>query len=112
MKHLDTFSQRILAVSLSLMGLTLCATLFLSTMTNANASEEDKNIFNTTSGAGTGTIMMNYTSVHVPSEDKTYYEVMVWDTETGYSRLYYYDYTEKKFTAYGENVQLPANPLR
>ena len=27
--------------------------------------------------------MIDYTSVHVPSQDKTYYEAMVWDTKTG-----------------------------
>lgn len=56
-------------------------------------------------------ILMDYASLHVPSEDKTYYECMVWDTKTGKSKLYYYNYTDKAFKAYGENVQLPSNPL-
>ncbi len=56
-------------------------------------------------------ILMDYTSVHVPSQDKTYYECIVWDTETGHSKLYFYDFSEKRFKAYGDNVQLPSNPL-
>jgi hypothetical protein len=58
-----------------------------------------------------GQIMMDYTSVHVPSEDKTYYECMIWDTKTGVSKLYFYNYTDKKFVTYGDNVQLPTTPL-
>jgi hypothetical protein len=58
-----------------------------------------------------GNILMDYTSVHVPSQDKTYYEVFVWDSETGTSTLYFYDYTDKGFKAYGESAQLPKNPL-
>lgn len=56
-------------------------------------------------------VMMNYTSIHVPSEDKTYYECMVWNTTTGASKLYFYSFTDKKFKAYEDNVQLPDSPL-
>ncbi len=114
MKHLDQFSQRFIAVSLSLMGLMLCATLFMATVGNANASNEpNSNLSNSAqNGSGAaGTIMMDYTSVHVPSQDKTYYEVLVWDSATGVSKLYFYDYTEKTFKSYEDNVQLPKNPL-
>lgn len=58
-----------------------------------------------------GDVMADYTSIFVPSEDKTYYEVFFWDTKSGRSRLYYYDYTDKVFKAYAEDVQLPSNPL-
>ena len=114
MKHLDRFSQRFIAVSLSLMGLTLCATLFMATVGNANASNASNSNFTNSlaNGAGTGgTIMMDYTSVHVPAQDKTYYEVLVWDTTTGASKLYFYSYDSKRFKAYEDNVQLPRYPL-
>jgi len=58
-----------------------------------------------------GIIMADYTSVHVPSQEKTYYEVLFWDTETGKSKLYFYSYNDKKFKAYEDNVQLPSAPL-
>ena len=114
MKNLDRVTQRILAVSLSLMGLILCTTLFFATVNSANASNDvtSSNVAPTSTFAeGNGRIMMDYTSVHVPSQDKTYYEVLVWNSETGKSKLYFYDYTEKGFKAYEDNVQLPRYPL-
>ena len=44
-----------------------------------------------------GTVMADYASVHVPSKDKTYYEVLFWDTKTGKSALYFYSYDSKAF---------------
>ena len=38
MKNLDTFSKRFISVSLSVMGLMLCASLFMYASTPANAS--------------------------------------------------------------------------
>lgn len=61
--------------------------------------------------SSSGKIMMDYTSVHVPSQDKTYYETLVWNTETGESKLYFYSYDSKGFIAYGDDVQLPKYPL-
>lgn len=115
MKNLDTFSKRFISVSLSVMGVLLCASVFMFSIGPATANEESTSFdfpeeFRK-APASPGTIMMDYTSVHVPSQDKTYYEVMVWDTQTGESKLYYYNYTDKKFKAYEDNVQIPANPL-
>lgn len=106
---MDKLSQRILAVSLSLMGLILCTSLFISTISPAHASNSP--ITNSPPAAETGRILMDYTSIHVPSEDKTYYEVLVWDSVTGVSKLYYFNYDSKTFITYGDNVQLPTNPL-
>lgn len=112
MSKLDQFSQRVLTISLSLMGLILCTTLFFATVSPAAAEQNRPTNFPSLApGDGYGKIMMDYTSVHVPSQDKTYYEVIVWNTETGVSKLYFYDYESKGFKAYGGNVQLPRNPL-
>lgn len=108
---MDRLSQRILAVSLSLMGLILCSTLFVATISPATASDTPSSLSSSGDGEGGGKYMMDYTSVHVPSQDKTYYEVLVWNTETGKSRLYYYSYSDKAFKAYEDNVQIPSNPL-
>tara|TARA_Y100000385_G_scaffold291545_1_gene370202 strand:+ start:1371 stop:1784 length:414 start_codon:yes stop_codon:yes gene_type:complete len=115
MKNLDTFSKRFISVSLSVMGLILCASLFMYASTPANASitsgvvpEFAKKDFPASAG---GSIMMDYTSVHVPSQDKTYYEALVWNTETGQSKLYFYSFDSKTFKAYEDNVQLPKRPL-
>lgn len=112
MKHLDQFSQRVLTVSLSLMGLILCTTLFFATVNPAAAEHNtNTNLLDANGGGNGGKILMDYTSVHVPSQDKTYYEVLVWNSETGQSKLYFYDYNSKSFKPYEDNVQLPANPL-
>jgi hypothetical protein len=115
MKNLDTFSKRFISVSLSVMGLMLCASLFMYSATPASASarggivpEFAQKDFPAGSG---GKIMMDYTSVHVPSQDKTYYEALVWNTETGKSRLYFYSYDTKTFKSYEDNVQIPSHPL-
>lgn len=112
MKYLDNFSRRVIAISLSLMGIILCATLFVATISPANAnSSSNLPLPALPSGSGSGGIMMDYTSVHVPSQDKTYYEILVWDSNTGKSKLYYYSYADKAFKSYESNVQLPADPL-
>jgi hypothetical protein len=115
MKNLDKFSKRFISVSLSVMGVLLCASVFMYSVAPAAAGGSNGNVPEFAKSdfppGATGSIMMNYTSVHVPSQDKTYYECMVWDTQTGKSRLYFYSYDSKKFKAYEDNVQLPNSPL-
>lgn len=115
MKNLDTVSKRILSIGLALTAVILSATLFMSTVGTATAGDSALDNLElpdsfTTPPAGNN-IMMDYTSVHVPSQDKTYYECIVWNTSTGESVLYYYNYTDKAFIKYEDNVQLPSNPL-
>ena len=105
----NKISFRILAVSFSFMGLILCTTLFMATVSPANANSNP--VMSAAPAAENGRIMMDYTSVYVPTSDKTYYEVLVWDNVTGVSKLYYYDYADKVYKVYDDNAQLPANPL-
>jgi len=107
----DLVTRRIFAACAGVCAILLCGTLFMYTANTANAANDLPDEFNHMTMPATGSIMMDYTSVHVPSEDKTYYECIVWDTNTGNSKLYYYNYTDKVFKAYGSNVQLPSNPL-
>ncbi len=92
------------------MGLILFSTLFIATVSPAITN--DSNQFSTYTGenASSGKILMDYTAVYVPTSEKTYYECLVWNSETGRSKLYFYSFTEKKFLPY-DNVQLPGNPL-
>jgi len=90
--------------------LSVVALIYVAGPTYASENGAKSN-FSAPMQAGGGKIMMDYTSVHVPSQDKTYYECIVWDTETGKSRLYFYSYNDKKFKSYEDNVQLPPNPL-
>ena len=115
MKKQTNFVGTFTSISLSIMGVFLCASLFMYTATPASAN----GVKNLTPGfalsdfppASNGNIMMDYTSVHVPSQDKTYYECMVCDKTTGKSKLYFYSYTDKVFKAYEDNVQLPSSPI-
>lgn len=114
MKITDVVTKRILAASFGIMGILLCASFLMRSVTPSYALDADlPSSFSPAAppAAASGTIMMDYTSVHVPSQDKTYYECMVWNTATGESRLYYYDYSSKSFKAYENNVQLPSSPL-
>jgi len=58
-----------------------------------------------------GNIMMDYSALHVLSEDKTYYEVLVWDDKTGQSLLYYYDYKVHRFVLYDAEEATSGIPL-
>lgn len=110
----DVVARRILAGGIAVAMVLAGAALFMFSISPATASEspnfEGIN-FGSPAGDAGGTIMMDYTAVHVPSQDKTYYECMVWNTVTGESKLYFYSYDSKKFKAYEDNVQLPSRPL-
>ncbi len=97
------------------MGIFLSAGVFFYSSTPAQASNVQNTIPQFALAdfppASIGEIMMDYTSVHVPSQDKTYYECMVWNKKTGVSKLYYYSYDKKAFVAYEDNVQLPSSPV-
>ena len=108
----DLMSKRILAVGVAVSAVLVSASLFMFSIQPASASGDSNDPTMLMSPpATTGSIMMDYTSVHVPAQDKTYYECMVWDSQTGKSKLYFYSYADKKFKAYEENVQLPTYPL-
>ncbi len=62
-------------------------------------------------GTPSGEVMACYDAVHIPSEDKTYYECLFYDTKTGRSELYYYNYSDNKFVAYNDDILPPAAPL-
>lgn len=115
MKKKTSFVGAFTSISLSIMGILLCASLFMYTSTPVSAGGTKNSIpgfaLSDFPPSTNGNIMMNYTSVHVPSQDKTYYECMVWDKVSGKSKLYFYSYTDKKFKPYGDNVQLPSSPI-
>ncbi|MGB0914647.1 MAG: hypothetical protein ACPGVI_01190 [Crocinitomicaceae bacterium] len=115
MKKNSSFVRVFTSISLSIMGILLCGSLFMYTATpaQANGAKHFAPRFALADfpPSTNGSIMMDYTSVHVPSQDKTYYECMVWDKNTGKSKLYFYSFTDKKFKAYEDNVQLPSSPI-
>ncbi|MCX7744404.1 MAG: hypothetical protein N2167_07560 [Flavobacteriales bacterium] len=60
----------------------------------------------------TGKYMMDQTVVYSSSENIIYHYILVWDTETGKSKLYWFDRTNKRsfeWEAFGKD--LPQQPL-
>lgn len=59
-----------------------------------------------------GKYMMDQTVVYSSGENMIYHYVLVWDTETGKSKLYWFDRTDKRsfeWEAFGKD--LPQQPL-
>ena len=93
-------------------GVLLFGSAFVfSTINKANAAPNPNQIV--ADDYSNGRYQMNYTTTVSPATEshgvKIYYEVMVWDTQTGRSKLYYYDYDIDNWKAYG--YQLPSSPL-
>lgn len=86
------------------------AGFLVRSMNKANAAPNSKVLVD---DGMNGRYQMNYTTTVSPATEshgvKIYYEVMVWDTQTGRSKLYYYDYDIDNWKAYG--YQLPERPL-
>lgn len=93
----------------------LSATAFLNTITPAQAKEKATTVLNeeeelTIENAKTNTtgkIMMSESGFLMGG--KPYYHILVWNSDTGKSKLYYFDIGTRKMakTVY----QLPSNPL-
>ncbi|MBE2246274.1 MAG: hypothetical protein IAE67_03355 [Candidatus Competibacteraceae bacterium] len=59
-----------------------------------------------------GRIMMNQSVVYSSGENMIYHYILVWDSETGKSKLYWFDRNDKRsyaWEAFGKD--LPENPL-
>ena len=114
MKNLDKVSQRIMAVGLSLTMVILAATLFLQStpFAKANTFPEDLNAetidkLNAEGINAVGKYQMQYQMIFDPDERDYAHFVLVYDSETGNSRMYYRDGGSYK----PSGGQLPAQPL-
>lgn len=59
-----------------------------------------------------GKYMMDQTVVYSSSENIIYHYILVWDTETGKSKLYWFDRTDKRSFKWEEfGKDLPQQPL-
>ena len=65
---------------------------------------------NPNTGYETGKYMMSLTSV-MNSEDTSYWYILVWDTETGRSKMYYGNGKIGKIEGAGSSFNLPSSPL-
>jgi hypothetical protein len=62
---------------------------------------------NPTTLNSTGKIMMD--QVNVTKDGKSFYHTLVWDTETGKSKMYYLSFTESTWKV--ASNQLPSSPI-
>ena len=97
-KSIDAIAQRILA---SFIGLSLF-TFAIGTVTNNSAKADSPNTVN-----NSGKIMMSESGFLLNGFPM--YHVLVWDTETGKSKLYNYNRNTSKLTS--SDYQLPTSPL-
>lgn len=114
MKKLDTFSQRVLAVGASLSLVLLSASLFFQTAPFAKAdsfpasmSSDAVDGFHSEGISGMGAYQMEYQMIYDPSKNDYAHFVLVYNTETGNSKMYY---REGK-TYLPSSGQMPDNPL-
>ena len=97
-KSIDVIAQRILATFL---GLALF-TFAIGTVMNNSAKADSPNTVNST-----GKIMMSESGFVL--NNSPIYHILVWDTETGKSKLYNYDKSSNKIST--PPYQLPTSPL-
>jgi len=102
---------KFLQISIGISAILLSGALFVKSIQPSYAeSVPPKQLTNTTIAAGK--YMMNQFAVYSVSENTIYQYVLVWDTETGKSKMYWFDRTNKKnfeWEAFGKD--LPATPL-
>ena len=104
MKHLDTFTKRLLVGGLISIGLLLSGALFVSSIQQASADPLSP------VGAA-GKYQMHYITYYNTNSNKYLTQILVWDTESGASKVYYYNSTDKKMKDAGAEYQLPTPPL-
>ena len=96
-KSIDAIAQRILATFL---GLALF-TFAIGTVMNNSAKADSPNTVN-----NSGKIMMSESGFS--HNGKSIYNVLVWDTETGKSKIYGFNGTDRMVVA---GYQIPSSPL-
>lgn len=99
--------NRFLQISIGITLMLFGAGFFVRSFSNANAAPSPKT-FLTEGTNQIGKYMMSQQVVTLG--EYRYYYFLVWDTETGKSKYYNYDYTLKKITE-AEWGKLPDSPL-
>ncbi len=98
------FANNFLKIATGISAIMLSASALFYTLSPARATSY---IPNTTSNVGR--YMIDYNYIPNAYNGKALYSFLVWDTETGASRLYYYNYDSRSCKLDGP--ALPDNPL-
>jgi hypothetical protein len=100
MNFVNAFQKIGLTVTAFLAVVLFGGGFFMSTINPAKAD-------NPTTVNNTGKIMMD--QVNVTKDGKSFYHTLVWDTESGKSKMYYLSFTESTWKV--ASNQLPSSPL-
>jgi len=124
MKTKDKLAQRIQSTGIAIAVVLAGAALFMSSIGPATAAtedhtqfefpdeltQEDINNLNTSTATG-GRYMMQFEALYHIENNNIYFYNVVWDTETGRSKMYYGSTKKGKIVAVGDPYNLPASPL-
>lgn len=105
-------SKKFLAVCSGISMLLLSASAFFFSIKSSVAGNENNSFVKSSvfqAAGGNGKYMMNY-QVFKYQDGGEGYNVLVWDTQTGKAKIYYYDSSEKKMKVW-EAGAIPSNPL-
>jgi hypothetical protein len=100
MNFVNAFQKIGLTVTAFLAVVLFGGGFFMSTINPAKAD-------NPTTENSSGKIMMHQESSQ--KDGKSYYNILVWDTETGKSKMYYLNHSEGAYKTSG--AQLPSSPV-
>jgi len=98
--QITNFLQKCIGIALVSGTILFGSTALISTINPAKAD-------NPTAENSTGKIMMD--QINVQKDGKSFYQIIVWDTESGKSKMYYMNFTESTWKVAG--IQLPSSPI-
>jgi len=110
---MELTSKKTLSVCAGISMVLLSASAFVLSIKSSFAGNETKpefvksNVFQ--AGGANGKYMMNY-QVFKYQDGGEGYNVLVWDTQTGKAKIYYYDTGEKKMKVWVQGA-IPTSPL-
>ena len=100
MNFVNAFQKIGLTVTAFLAVVLFGGGFFMSTINPAKAD-------NPTTENSTGKIMMD--QINVQKDGKSFYQIIVWDTESGKSKLYFLSFSENAWKV--SSNQLPSSPI-
>lgn len=110
---MESTSKKIMSVCAGISMVLLSASAFFFSIKSSFAGNEIKPEFTKSSvfqtGGANGKYMMNY-QVFKYQDGGEGYNVLVWDTQTGKAKIYYYDTSEKKMKVWVQGA-IPSSPL-
>ena len=110
---MESTSKKTLSVCAGISMVLLSASAFLFSVKSTFAGKENNNSFVKSSvfqtGGANGKYMMNY-QVFKYQDGGEGYNVLIWDTQSGKAKIYYYDTGEKKMKVWVQGA-IPSSPL-